>query len=153
MGDYTEIYTRMALKSDCPEQVIAVLQYLVDGGDEPTVPDHQFFRCARWRALLQCSSYYCIPRATVSFWFDDIGKRWYLVGRSDLKNYDNEIRQFFRWIDPYIDAYPGDFVGYEMSEQASRPTLKLKCGTGSDGSVLDTDGSDVSSVPLLADAT
>jgi hypothetical protein len=46
---------------------------------------------------------------------------------NDIKNYENEIKQFFTWLMPYIDAEKGDFIGYTRFEEEKKPRLIFKC--------------------------
>jgi hypothetical protein len=55
--------------------------------------------------------------------FDEITQRWSLLGKGDIKNYEGEIEKFFEWIIPYVDGYPGDFIGYSRYEEDLKPTL------------------------------
>ena len=65
MGMYTEIYLKVSLKEDTPEEVINILKHMV-GDDQclnidAELPDHPLFNTNRWDFMLCCSSYYHIP--------------------------------------------------------------------------------------------
>ena len=51
-------------------------------------------------------------------------ENYYLVVRSDFKNYQGEIGKFFDWISPYIEKC-GDktFIGYSLYEEYDEPRL------------------------------
>lgn len=128
MGDYTECYIRCKLINDLDPIVENTLKFLfIDKTKEPKIlPNHIFFTLPRWRMLGSCNSYYHIPVTLNSFKFDDISRSYYLLSRSDLKNYDNEIECFFDWLDPYIDELPGEFIGYILTEYNNQPLLVYK---------------------------
>ena len=47
----------------------------------------------------------------------------------NIKNYNNEIEEFFEWLMPYIDGEEGDFIGYSRYEETKELTLVyLKIG-------------------------
>ncbi len=121
MGEYTEIIIKAEVKADLPQEVEAVLQFLFNGEEKPLVSiDHPFFKCDRWAFIGRCSSYYHIPWSTSKY------EEEYIFSRSDLKDYDNEIDQFFAWIDPYLDEEQGQCVGWSWYEEESAPTLQFK---------------------------
>ena len=58
------------------------------------------------------------------FWYDDITKQWFLLNRSDLKNYEGEIESFFDWVAPYAEKNSDkQFIGYELYEEDDEPTM------------------------------
>jgi hypothetical protein len=120
---YTELYVKCSLRDDVPSNVIDTLQHMLDNTrPQPELPHHQLFCDAtRWRFMLQCSSYYHLPIATIQLLHDGIGG-WYLTGRSDLKNYSGEIDMFFDWIGPYCE-YGGEFMGYSLYEEDADPVM------------------------------
>lgn len=125
MGMYTELVLNVELKdgtADVPRNVIAVLNHLANGADEPdALPDHPFFSCSRWGCVLQMSSFYFTPFANTKF--EQRQGNWYLSTRFDLKNYEDEIGHFVDWLLPYVNAFPGDFLGYRRYEEDQKPTL------------------------------
>lgn len=126
MGMYTEIYVKVGLKEDTPKAVIDVLTYMM--GESETcpskLPGHELFTKGRWVFMLRCSSYYHIPMSVGSLWYDDIARQWFLVNRSDLKNYEGEIESFFDWISDYVEVLSDKkFIGYELYEEEDVPTF------------------------------
>jgi hypothetical protein len=130
MGMFTEIYINCPFKKNIPNDVINILKYMFDDSEnekKPTeLPDHQFFSLDYWEDIGKSDSYYGTPFTRSIFRFDDISKKYYLTYRSDLKNYDNEIDNFFDWIMPYVDARPGQFIGYKRYETDNSTTLFFK---------------------------
>lgn len=132
MGMYTELVLKCQIKEDVPQDVRAVLNFLFNGGDwenPPATPDHPFFACARWVVIGRGCSFYHTPFALSKFsdGFDDVGDRGgYIFSRSDLKDYEDEIRTFIDWLTPYIDQPDGDCIGWEWYEEDERPTLLIK---------------------------
>ena len=123
MAMYTEIYINVDLKKETPDDVIRVLKamcYMLPNQECTEVlvdyPD-------RWGSLFSNMSYYT-PSTNCRFLeYDDITKRWSLLGKGDIKNYENEIEKFFEWIMPWIDASPGEFIGYSRYEDNDKPKL------------------------------
>jgi hypothetical protein len=123
MGMYTEIYINVDLKKDTPDDVIGVLKAMCDMLPDQECSDVLADYPYRWFSLFSNMSYYT-PFTNCRFLeFDDISKKWSLLGKGDIKNYDNEIEKFFEWIMPYVDGYPGDFIGYSRYEEDQKPTL------------------------------
>ena len=116
MGMYTEIYVNVGLKEDTPETIIATLQTICNGYTPEGFP-------SRTGSLFRDCSYYT-PRTCVShLTYDEISKQWSLLGKGDLKNYEDEIEYFFNWIMLWVEGWPGDFIGYHRYEESQEPTL------------------------------
>ena len=120
---YTEIYINVDLKKDTPDDVIKVLKALCrilpDQECDEVIADYPDM----WICLFSNMSYYT-PSTNCKFLeFDTISNQWSLLGKGDIKNYGNEIEEFFEWIMPYVDGYPGDFIGYSRYEEDQKPTL------------------------------
>jgi len=119
MGMYTEIYINVDLKKDTPDDVIGVLKAMCDQECKEVLVDYPY----KWICLFSNMSYYT-PSTNCKFLeFDTISNQWSLLGKGDIKNYGNEIEEFFEWIMPWIDGYPGDFIGYSRYEEDQKPTL------------------------------
>jgi len=119
MGMYTEIYINVDLKKDTPDDVIGVLKAMCDQECNEVLVDYPY----KWICLFSNMSYYT-PSTNCRFLeFDTISNKWSLLGKGDIKNYGNEIEEFFEWIMPYVDGYPGDFIGYSRYEEDQKPTL------------------------------
>jgi hypothetical protein len=116
------------MQENLPEEVVRALQIMFGGADVPEgpLPDAPLFEKSRWRMVGRCSSYYFIPESVSRMSFNNIANCWLIVSCSDLKNYDGEIEAFFEWIMPYVDAQPGEFVGYSRYEECNEPTLYYK---------------------------
>lgn len=123
MGMYTELHFNSELKKDTPEDVINILKFMVDGGDEPDTLEHDLFNAERWRFMLQCDSYYFDADTHTTLRYDDIAKSYFLCIRTNLKNYDSEIEKFIDWIMPYLDKFDGDFLGFYRYEEHEQPIL------------------------------
>lgn len=131
MGMYTEIHYNAELKKDTPDEVIRLLKYMVDDGleERPQTMNHPLFNCSRWGIMLRCDSYYFSADTHSTLRFDDISNSYFLCIRSSLKNYSDEIQQFINWIEPYVDEYKGDLLGYYRYEENPMPTLIFVGGT------------------------
>lgn len=123
MGMYTEIFVKVEIKD---ESVVKVIQHMISQDktilEYSEIPDHSLFLKPRWQFMLNCSSY--VPKAVKDFWFDEISESQWLVSRSDLKNYDQEIEAFFDWIKPY--CLNVGMIGYSLYEERSEPTIYEK---------------------------
>lgn len=123
---YTEIYVNVDLKKETPDDVLEVLKAMcgkLESEDAEKVLENFPWR---WCMLFSDCSYYT-PRTHCKYLqFDEISKQWSLLGKGDIKNYEQEIQQFFEWIMPWVDAFPGEFVGYSRYEDQDKPTLYFK---------------------------
>lgn len=129
MGMYTEVFFRGSIREDAPEVVIDAIQSIVHGGGERPDIDHPLFDCTRWDSLGTCSSAYFPTPAKSAIKQDAYNGTMALILHANLKNYDDEIEKFFDWIDPYVDARPGEFLGYSLYEEVdpdSAPTPYFK---------------------------
>lgn len=124
MGTYTEFHYNAELRRDIPEDIRAILDFMVGNReDEPTTkPEHPLFSASRWRFMLRCDSYY-FDADTHSTLRDDEQGGAYLCIRCNLKNYDDEIEKFCEWVRPYIDKHEGEFLGFSRYEETETPTL------------------------------
>lgn len=128
MSMYTEIYVKVVLKEGVDDNVINVLKYMLGMDDieleNLTLPSHSLFTTNNWHYMLRSGSYYHIPYTVKLLEYNDISENYYLVVRSDFKNYQGEVGKFFDWISPYIEKY-GDktFIGYSLYEEDDEPTL------------------------------
>lgn len=128
MGMYTDFCFDCELKADTPPEVITLLQAWMDNamghyaGVHRPLPDHALFRTPRWHMIGWCGSAYFSAQPHRSFekLYDST---WTLNIRSNHKNYDNEIELFIDWINPYIVAAEGDFLGFYRYEENQHPTL------------------------------
>lgn len=120
MGMYTEIYVNVNLKSDTPEEVIGVLEAICLGQNDGLLKDYP----DRWKCLFSDMSFYT-PSTSCAKMKYQMGF-WSLLGKGDIKNYDNEIEKFFEYIMSYVDASEGEFIGYKRYEEAQVPTLIFK---------------------------
>ena len=122
MGMYTEIYVNVDLKEDVPHEVLDVLAAMCGGDDESVLNEYPH----RWAYLFRDGSYYTPRTSCAKLSYDSIGRAYSLLGKSDIKNYDNEIEKFFDWLMPYVDASEGEFIGYKRYEEELVPTLIFK---------------------------
>jgi hypothetical protein len=127
MGMYTELVFACELKKCTPKKIISVLEYMTGKNkEEPLIlPEHDLFGETRWRFMLQSDSYYFDGDTHSTIRFDKISKSYYLTIRCNVKNYNDEIELFLKWIKPYVEViedYP-EFKGYYMYEEEEKPNL------------------------------
>lgn len=120
MGMYTEISLRLEFKQDVPGEVINTVKSMLGLDEFDAEHDHSLFKTPHWDFMLRCNSYYHIPYASNDMRFDNIANSWYLVSRSDFKNYDNEAELFFDWIAPYVED---GMMGYTLYEEDEKPIV------------------------------
>ncbi|MBE5408319.1 hypothetical protein ACDI89_25540 (plasmid) [Mycobacteroides abscessus] len=121
MGNYTELFVRVELRKDAPAAVLAALAAYAKGA--PVIPDgladHEFFGSPDWDRVLSMGDY-VTPTAQqpVQFWLDegDNPDQWRLIVHCSAKNYHGSFEKFLDWIIPYVDAGPGEFLGYVLNE-------------------------------------
>ncbi|MDV3612397.1 hypothetical protein CMU81_00955 [Elizabethkingia anophelis] len=98
MGMYTELIFGAALKSDTPKEVIETLQYMSGYTEEK--PEQYLWNEDLRNPLQGGSSYFAIDKPVTKMYHD--GYRWVLSSRSNIKNYNDEIETFLKWIKPFI---------------------------------------------------
>lgn len=130
---YTEFAVHIELLKDTPEYVIDILKYMVDSEGEVSrieanqiigaeFTDEELFKCSRWEWLFIMDSYYFASETKYVLKFDKITSTWFLSGISNLKNYDDEIKKFLSWIEPYVRRRYGTYGHYRYEENLY-PTL------------------------------
>ena len=128
MSMYTEIYVKAVLKEDVNINVIDVLKYMLGMDnielEDLILPNHSLFTTNNWHYMLRSGSYYHVPYVVSLFEYNNISENYYLVVRSDFKNYQGEVEKFFDWISPHVEK-DGDktFMGYSLYEEDYEPTL------------------------------
>lgn len=128
MSMYTEIYVKAVLKEDVNINVIDVLKYMLGMDDveleDLILPNHSLFTTNNWHYMLRSGSYYHVPYVVSLFEYNNISENYYLVVRSDFKNYQGEVEKFFDWISPHVEK-DGDktFIGYSLYEEDDEPKL------------------------------
>ena len=128
MGMYTEIYVKAVLKENVDDNVVNIIKYMLGIDDveleDLTIPSHSLFETDRWDSMLRSSSHHHIPYNVKLFEYNEISNNYYLVVRSDFKNYDGEIEKFFDWIKQYLEQdYYKTFMGYSLYEEDDEPKL------------------------------
>lgn len=133
MGDYTEFcFDAELVPLDKEHNIVDVLQSMTDytlislTSSHPksfSIPDHNFFKCDRWRWLMLSDSAY-FPHETTSKVFMS-NSRWHVSIHSNIKNYNNEIEKFLDWIMPYVDVdrREDDCLGFYRHQYTREPTI------------------------------
>lgn len=117
MGMYTEIYVNVDFEEGLPESVLNVLKAMCGWeGFEEYIEEYP----SRWFYLFNSGSYYTPNTSVAKLTCDDISGKWSLLGKGDVKNYGEEIEEFFEFIKPYVE---NNFMGYMMYEESYEPTL------------------------------
>jgi hypothetical protein len=131
MGMYTELHYNAELLSSTPLEVLDVLSYMVKAKQDsyrPTIPRHSLFETDRWDYMLVSNSYYFAADTHSTLRYDAIAEAWFICIRCNFKNYCDELRKFCEWIDPYVSANEGEFLGFSRYENSELPDLIFKQG-------------------------
>jgi hypothetical protein len=125
MGMYTELHFNSELRKDVPDDVVAILRHMTGQAPKPAVlPDHPLFADdTRWSIMLESDSYYFDADTISTMRFDEVSNQWVLCIRCNFKNYCDEAAKFIDWVSPYLDKFPGDFLGFYRYEEVQIPTL------------------------------
>ena len=123
MGMYTEIYVNVDLNSDTPDDVIDIIKYVVSGDLEYFRENDRF--PTRWGLLSNSGSYYT-PNTSYGELHEEGDGELSLLLKGDIKNYEDEIDKFFRFIHPYVDAVGDEMIGYSRYEEDMLPVLYMK---------------------------
>jgi hypothetical protein len=138
---YTELIFGAKIKRDIPQEAITALRFMFDDeyynecqGNTPScLPNHPFFKRARWKYMTRCISYYFGVSVSHRLFKDDkeISNCFVVSSRSNLKNYDDEITHFIDWIKPYCESGSGNrqciaIVCYEQDDEPHMIFLKDK---------------------------
>lgn len=126
MGMYTSFGLGVALKSDTPKSIIYVLQSMCGMGNFEEVyvlSDNPLFKTERWKYMLQGATYYSPIKGSSYITQKPYTRVYDLSVISDLKNYDDEIDHFLKWIEPYVLLNHKEWVGWYKYEERVYPTL------------------------------
>lgn len=132
MGNYTELFIRVEFCEDVPSPVLLELGALMDTEPEglsgtaeladdaeyDKVTDHELFESPDWPTVLTKGDY-VTPTAQrpVQLWIDETDSdQWRLIVHCSAKNYHRSFEKFLDWIMPYVDAEPGEFLGFIRNE-------------------------------------
>lgn len=119
---YTELIFGAELKLETPDFIINTLKYLLDMPYEGNID----YGITNSRNPLRGGSYYFGVNLPISeMWQDEYGKEYHISTRANIKNYENEIENFLKWIKPYIKSGSGNREMYAIViyEQANEPTI------------------------------
>jgi hypothetical protein len=127
MKPYTELNCAFSLKSSTPDQIVDVLLFMTgqDNDEPPNLPAHPLFSTRRWQHLLRSTStddeLYACGIAGVEL--SRGSGRYCVTIRCNFVNCGEEVALFIDWLNPYILAKPGDFLGYTRSQDTEPLTL------------------------------
>lgn len=124
MGMYTELIFGASLHENTPSEVIETLRYMIGDIEKPK---NLLFDSER-NPLLGSSYYFGVNEPVNKMWFDDIDKCWHISTRCNIKNYDQDIQNFLKWIEPHIDSGSGnkDMYAIVIYEGSSEPKIYYK---------------------------
>ncbi|WJJ56502.1 hypothetical protein PROPHIT493_45 [Mycobacterium phage prophiT49-3] len=125
MGMYTEFYFRADIVDGPVDDWFDVQINGKGWFEEPFSDPHEFFDTPRWRHVFigggavyqESRSPIYRPRRRPGV---TGGYTNQLVLSSSLKEYDDEIRLFVSWVEPYLEHLDGDYLGFSLYED-SRP--------------------------------
>lgn len=124
MGMYTELNIATEIVND-PDLIHDLRVMLGDIKGGIILKDNDLFtKTTRWKFMLSSGSYYFPGQPDSKLVRDDLYENapmYFLNVRCNLKNYENEIELFLKWLQPYMLTY--GFVGYMRYEEDNTPTL------------------------------
>ena len=124
MGMYTELNIATEIVNN-PDLIhdLKVMLGEIEGGI--ILKDNDFFtKTTRWKFMLSCGSYYFPGQPDSKLVRDDLYENspmYFLNVRCNLKNYQDEIELFLKWLRPYMITQ--GFIGYMRYEESETPTL------------------------------
>ncbi len=124
MGAHTELIFGAVLREDTPDKVIEALNYMLGKIEEK--PRGFPLPSGRCEGLFQYGSYpFAVDRPICKMWLDDTFEEYHISIRSNIKNYNNEIETFLKWIRPYIQRGSGsrDMYAIVIHEEQAEPTI------------------------------
>ena len=118
MGMYTEFVFGASLREDTPKHILEILERMFDGIPKDSDP--------KFRTIPRGCSYgfgFSNPLSKLSW--DYFHKQRVISIRCSLKNYNEEIENFVKWIRPYVDRGSGNrnMLGYSMYENGEEPKI------------------------------
>ncbi|MFR9773078.1 hypothetical protein [Nocardia sp. SC052] len=133
MANMTELFLRVHLRDDTPAGLLDWLEKIAAGNDLEAYDAHPFFACRRWHLALTGVDEISTPIVGPPLAFgrgsvDGYELRSMLTVHSAFRHYDGEVAAFLDWITQFVDADPGDFLGYSLYEdgydgEPEMPTL------------------------------
>lgn len=110
---YTELIFSASFKKETPEEIIEIIRDLSERNPAPNSP---FFNMRN--VLLGSSAYFPAQHCIFN---QDFEGQWVLNSRANIKNYENEIEFFLKFVEPHLDHGAGNeniyaYVHYEESE-------------------------------------
>lgn len=129
MGMYTELVLGVEIQDNM--KVIQTLNYMLDNTEYKPKWEHELFKADRWEWMLRSDSYYFDGQTDSKLFVDNLYEdkpMYFLNVRCNLKNYDNEIKKFLDWLEPFIIT--DGFLGYYRYEECEDPTLIYKTENG-----------------------
>lgn len=124
MGMYTEFIFGARLKENTPQDVINTLKYYC--GQLEEMVGLAFKTKSGRNPLNNGGSYYFgVINTTPQMLYDSIAKSYIISSRTNLKNYEDEIEDFLKWIKPYCDSGSGSNEMYAIVtyEEQDIPTM------------------------------
>lgn len=114
MGMYTGLNLDVQLRQDTPQDVLAMLDWMILCEPEklenkPELPAHALFSTERWNYMLRCTSAYLEP----DYMPESKREGLHLIAKFNLKNYKSEIEKFLDWISPYVEKLNSGLYRYE----------------------------------------
>lgn len=120
MGMYTQIFVNVDLKENTPVQILNMLRSMAKKAeitDIGGIPQ-------RWNYMFRSKSSYFAGTTFCTFQEqDNFNKNYSFTGLGDIKNYGNEIGEFFELIAPYVCD---NVMGHWWYEEDEEPTIALK---------------------------
>jgi hypothetical protein len=118
MRDSIEVFVNVDL-IEIPDDIVNVLEAICDPDPDYPYPD------PKWRELFDSFSG-PFPSSRVGLLWLTGRTRYTLLGKGSYSDSEQSVRAFFAWLDPWIAADSGEFIGYLRREEENAPELFFK---------------------------
>ena len=124
---YTEFVFGARLKKDTPPHIIEMLKVMFRHNERlPEKYSDWNDKFPNIRTIPFGGSYYFAVQDGLSrLSHDKISEDWTVCIRCNIKNYEDHIMNFMKWLEPYVANGSGnlDFLGYSLYEEDDTPIL------------------------------
>jgi len=118
----TKLKLDIKLIFDVPEDVLKVLRQMLGNAlnerqiDEYDLPIHELFEDPSWEYVLKDNRECLVAESASVMRYDHDDGQYFLNIQTEKHNYNNEVERFVDWIDPYVDAFYGEYLGYKIRD-------------------------------------
>ena len=133
MGEYSEFHFEAKLRKDVPENVIAILRYMLESEEGTARPslshdpdidpfDHSLFSTNLWQTRLRSDKASVAVDTHSSLRYDETSGSYVVRIRCNLDNSDALVERFVSWIMPDLNEPIDALLGFHRLHQSKWPT-------------------------------